>query len=117
MSTLLQLIAEALGPAVSAREIKVNGKALTVHAREPSGDEMEAVYDAVRDEDSKVPRERNRELRNRIIAATVCNADGTVAMTHVDAGNLPNSVRTQLQALALEINGMDAKEEEAGKNG
>ncbi|MGH8430735.1 MAG: hypothetical protein ACREUF_10050 [Solimonas sp.] len=109
-------LAALLGPEIVERELKIRGQVARFHFRELSGDEMDVIYAACRDAAGKVPPEKNRELRNRIIAASLCDAHGAPVMSIEQVGAQRASLHIQLQAAAFELTGMSGKEESAEKN-
>jgi hypothetical protein len=109
--SLITELADFVGPGVITREVEYKGKTRSFHFHELKADEAEALFLGM-DTDPK----KNKGLRNRILAATLCNEDGTPAITKDEAGKLPNDLANKLQTVALEVNGLAAKASEEAKN-
>ena len=109
--SLITELAEFIGPTVVAREVEFKGNTRTFHFRELQADEAEGIFLGI-DADPK----KNKGLRNRILAATLCDADGKPAITKDEAGKLPNDLANKLQTAALDVNGLSAKAAEEAKN-
>lgn len=95
---------------IHARTLDYQGETLTFHIREMSADETESLFMNVAT--GKQANEKNKGLRNRILAMCVVDEDGTRADAKL-FGKLPNEIANKLQALAFEVNGIgqDAKKE------
>lgn len=103
-------LAEFIGNSFIARDITFKGKTKTFYFRELSADEAEEFFAKV-DKDPK----KNKGLRNRLLALTVCDDKGKQALTEEQAGKLPTLLANDLQDAALEVNGLNKKAEEEAK--
>lgn len=106
------LFADLIGNPVVERDVKYRGKSKAYHFRELLAGEAEDLFIDVGD-DAKA----KRGLRSHIIAACVCDANGAAVITSDEAGKLPNSLATALQAVCLEVNGMTDEAQAEAKNG
>jgi hypothetical protein len=104
-------LSDFLGPSVVAQEVTHKGKTRTFHFKELSADEVESLFIGV-DSDPK----KNKGLRNRILAKTVCTEAGELAYSEAETGALPNDLANKLQSAALDVNGLSAKAAEEAKN-
>ena len=109
--SLIENLSDFIGPGVVARDVEYKGKTRTFHFRELRADEAEALFINV-DKDPK----KNKGLRNRVLAATLANEDGSAACTTEEAGKLPNELASLLQTAALDVNGLGAKADDDAKN-
>lgn len=109
--SFLDSIADFIGSTITEREVEYKGKTRTFRFRELQADEAEKIFLNVHKDPAK-----NLGVRNRLLAATLVNADGTQACTAADIGKLPNELVSALQNIALDVNGLGAKAEDEGKN-
>lgn len=103
--------------ALHSREITTGGKVVTVHAREISGAEAEAIFSVLRDETGKIPPERHAEMRNRVVSASICDAHGLPQLAVDEVSALPYSLYAPLAVFALEVNGLSEPSETEEKKG
>lgn len=102
---------------VHKRPVKHGGKDVVLHARELSADEVEALFDGLRGESGEVLPEKQRELRNRVVSASICDEHGRPQLSVEEVGGMPHRLLGPLVDFALEVNGMSAPSEGAEKKG
>ena len=114
----LEAYLQALGMgALHRKEITVGGRPAVVWARELSGDEVEAISDSFRDESGVVPKARNKDMRNAIVAASICDEHGHQQLDPGEVGALPSMLLAALVTFALDVNGMSETKEADEKKG
>ena len=92
-------------------EVQVNGDEVTVYLRQLSADEAEDLLEGLRDEAGNVLPGKDRELRNRIVAASLCDENGNAEVSEDEVGKMPHSLFTAVAIPALSINGFMAPSE------
>ena len=92
--------------------LTVSRKQQTAFFRELSGEEMESILEPLRDDEGSIPKQRNREFRNKVIAASLCEADGSPVISAEMTSKLPNALYVQLQRHAMGINGLLAESDD-----
>jgi hypothetical protein len=115
-NAFLENIAEFLKPAIIEREVEHNGKKAVFYFRELNGEEGTSIFGGFTSSDPEKKDETTRSLRNRSVAASVCDPDGTSIMSEKQASKLPLSLLNKLQAIVMEHNGLNPKAEDEPKN-
>jgi len=103
--------ADLIGNPVVARDVKYRGKTKALYFRELSAGEAEDLFLGLAD-DPKA----SKGLRARMIAACVCDGEGNPAMTVDEAAKLPNAFSAALQAICIDVNGLNDDGQAATKN-
>lgn len=109
--SLYDELSEFIGQTFVEREIEFKGKKKLFYFREMSADEAEDFFGKVDAKDQK----KNKGLRNRLLAAIVCDGEGKSALTDEQAGKLPNDLANKLQDASLEVNGLNKAAQDAAK--
>jgi hypothetical protein len=109
--SLIQDLSDFIGTGINEREIEYKGKTRTFYFRDIPADDAEKLFLNV-DKDPK----KNKGLRNRVLAATIVDAEGNTALTEKEAGQLPNELANKLQTEALKILGLTPEAAEEAKN-
>lgn len=99
-----------IGESFIARDITFKDKTRTFHFKELLADEAEEFFGKI-DKDAK----KNKGLRNRLLALTLCDEKGKPAISEAEAGKLPNELANKLQDAALEVNGLNKTAQEEAK--
>lgn len=100
---------------LQSRTLQLGGRPVTIHARELSADQVENLFVDLRDADGMLPKEAQRELRNRIVAAAICDELGIPQLKPQQVGALPYSLLTPMASFALEVNGLSDPDETTEK--
>lgn len=103
---------DLIGNPVVSRDVKYRGKSKAMHFRELSAGEAEDLFLGI-GSDPKA----SKGLRARMIAACACDAEGRPLMDEAEAAKLPNAFSAELQAICIEVNGLDDDGQAAAKNG
>lgn len=109
--SLFDEISEFIGKTFVEREIELKDKKKVFYFREMSADEAEDFFAKIDAKDAK----KNKGLRNRLLAAVVCDSEGKPALTEEQAGKLPNDLANKLQDASLEANGLNKAAQDAAK--
>lgn len=99
-----------IGESFIARDITFKNKTRKFYFKELLADEAEEFFSKI-DKDAK----KNKGLRNRLLALTVCDGTGKTALSEAEAGKLPNELANKLQDAALEVNGLNKVAQEEAK--
>lgn len=105
-------LGDFLKPAVLSKDVENNGKTATFYFRELNGEEGTMIFSGFTSSDSEKKDESVRQLRNRCIAAGLCDKDGNRVMNEKQAGKLPLSLANKLHTIVMEHNGMGVKDKE-----
>lgn len=114
---LHDFLAEMQVAPLRSETITVAGIARTVFARELTGDEMEQLADGLRNDEGTVPVAQQRELRNRIVAHSLCDAAGAPRLAAADVGQLPYSLLDKVSDFVYRVNGLARPSEGEEKKG
>lgn len=103
--------ADLIGNPVVSRSVEYRGKTKPMHFRELSAGEAEDLFLGL----SADPK-ASKGLRDRMIAACVCDAEGKPLMDEAEAAKLPNAFSTVLQSICIEVNGLSDTAKAEAKN-
>lgn len=101
---------------IHTREAVIGGKAVTLYARELSANEVAGLLDGLRDEQGLLRPGETTVLRNRIVAASICDEHGLPQVPAEEVGALPFVLVKPLADFVFEVNSLyDASENEEKK--
>lgn len=112
--SLRELLADLLGAEVQTRPVQWSGKKGTFHFRQISAEEGEAVF---AETEGLTDRQRGRVVGCRLIAASLCTADGETVSTEAEVRKLPSGAINALYTAAADVNGMAKPESVEGDDG
>lgn len=115
-SEFLTTLSEFLKPNVVKKEVEHNGKKQDFYFRELNGEEGTAIFGDLASQDNTKKDKAMRDLRNKAVAAGVCDAEGKSIASEREVGKWPLSLLNKLHKEVLELNGVIDKERDAGKN-
>lgn len=118
MNTFLDQLQEFTKPAIISREIEHNGKKATFYFKELTGEEGTVIFGGFSSANPDVKDAAVRALRNRSVAAGVCDPEGNKILSEKQASQLPLTLLNSLHAVVMEHNGLqpDKKDEAEAKN-
>lgn len=89
-----------VGAALVAKEITFNGQTETFFFKELGAADVDRCFYTGGDE------ERKKTARTRLISHTLCNEDGSPALTDEEAGKLRADFAGLLEEAAMEVSGL-----------
>lgn len=108
LATFLQAIGL---PPVHTRSVDVNGTAVKINVLELTADQVEGLFVDLRDESGALRTDRQNALRDRLVAAAICDPTGVPHLSVDDVGQVPCRLLAEMVRAALKVNGMGAVSE------
>lgn len=102
----LESLADFIGPVVHPREIELNGKSHVFHLREISGADFEEIFSQLQGADFSIAKEKQVEMAKRVMAASICDAEGQLVTTVAEIGKIPRALYRKLRAEVFVLNGL-----------